>query len=225
MAENLGLILSRARRESVRWLHEGMNLWIFMLVTAFILAVFWLLPGELPSRTRWAGTAFEILGVASVVVGIERFRSDLGKPRIIQAAKSWFSSLRYIFIARPPLQASVTPGTIAMTAQALPPVVLVDGGSIEQRLDNLEKRMLSVQQDINRIDVRINDQRVEVAKKIASEAEERRSAIEDLRNHLEDGLLKDNSLEVAGVAFLLVGLLLANLSNEAAAAFACLGVK
>jgi hypothetical protein len=89
--------ITRSASEARRWLGAGNTFWIWLALTIVILFVFYVVPGQLADRVRWAGTLFEFLGISAVVIGIDRTRRSFGKPSVLQGMWIWVREFRFIF--------------------------------------------------------------------------------------------------------------------------------
>jgi hypothetical protein len=89
-------------------------------------------------------------------------------------------------------------------------------GTVEERLTRLERESIETQSKISKLESKVDQQKRELEAQIASETAQRKANDEQVKMRLEEGLIGDNNLEIAGVAFVCLGLLTANLSPEIA---------
>jgi hypothetical protein len=81
---NMVNYISRCASEARRWIRAGNTFWGWLALTIAILLIFYVVPGQLHDRVRWAGSVFEFLGVGAVVIGIDRARRSFGRPSVLQ---------------------------------------------------------------------------------------------------------------------------------------------
>src|ERR1700674_75551 len=71
-----------ATRDLVTWVAEARCGWLTISVIVASLVVAWAAPAALEVRVRWLGMFFQMLGIATVAVGIRDVRSLFGKPSL-----------------------------------------------------------------------------------------------------------------------------------------------
>ena len=108
---------------AAKWIKEGRPFWVWLAVTATILGVSYYSRGDLETRIRWAGIAFEFLGITTVVYGLNKRRVSFGRKPIFSAFLTWLGEARYAIVRRPPraisIQAGVGSVSVARNAAAL----------------------------------------------------------------------------------------------------------
>jgi hypothetical protein len=170
----------------------------------------------MPNRVRWVGTTFEFIGLTAVLLGVERARRSFGRPSIIKGLIATIAEFRYIFWRRPPINVTMSAGLGLATSVAMGVTVMRTTGTVEERLTRLEQESAETQSKIGKLESKVDQQKRELEAQIASEAAQRKANDEEVKMRLEEGLIGDNNLEIGGVAFLCLGLLMANLSPEIA---------
>lgn len=216
--------ISRSAFEAHRWFRAGGTFWIWLATTIAILLVFYVLvPGKLPDRVRWAGAVFGFLGISAVVLGINRTRRSFGRPSVLQGTWIWLGEVRFIFFRRPP---------ITVSGESLAPVGAMVGvgtvvsrapNSTEARVAQLEKQVTELQAKFGNIEQKVEQQKQELRTEIDKEAAARQAADQGVSRKLEEGMVGDNQLELAGVFYLYLGLVMVHLSTEVAMGLEWLG--
>jgi hypothetical protein len=216
LAARVAAELARSVNELKRFLGEGKYLLGWLAFMAAVLLVFWSMPAELQSRLRWAGTLFEFLGVLTVVMGINHTRVSFGRPSMLEWPRLWLSSARYIFIKRPPISANVNITVPSMTVAITAEAPRMGSNSIEERVAWLEKESETIRVDLNKARSEFATRSDNLRRELDAERAERERDSQAVNRRLEQGMVGDSHIEIAGVAFLVLGLLFANLAQDLA---------
>jgi hypothetical protein len=216
--------ITRSASEARRWLGAGNTFWIWLALTIVILFVFYVVPGQLVDRVRWAGTLFEFLGISAVVIGIDRTRRSFGKPSVLQGMWIWVREFRFIFFRRPPITLSASSSIGISSAVGVATVVTRAAKSMEERVSQLERQVTDLQTNLGNIDKKVDQQKQEFRAELDKEVAARRAADEGVSKKLEEGMVGDTSLELAGVCYLYVGMIMVHLSTEVAMGLVWLGL-
>lgn len=209
--------VKRGVSEAYRWVRGGDTLWLAVILTAVIFIAFYLLPFALDKRVRWAGTLIEFIGVTAVWISIERARSLFGKSSVFRGALIWLGEVRFIFIRRPTVNLSAS---AFLGAGALVGVAEVRAHSqpktTEERVDQLEKEMRGLRDSLGKVGQKVDQQKQELQAQIDGEVAAREAGDQGVSKKVEEGLIGDSALELAGVVYVCLGLLMAHLSEEVA---------
>ena len=209
--------VERSASEARRWFRAGNTFWIWLAVTIVILLVSYeVRHGELVDRIRWAGAAFEFLGISAVVISISRARRSFGKPSVFRGIWVWLGAFRFIFFRRPPV---AIPAALLMGARPVVDVatlVFHAPKSIEERVDQLETQFTNLQTKVMNVDRKVDQPKQEVRAELDREAAERQAGDWGVSNRLEESMIGDTPLELAGIAYLYLGLAMTHLSPEVA---------
>lgn len=217
--------VARSGSEAARFLREGKLFFQWIFAAALILAVFWAFPAELASRVRWCGTFFEFLGVGAVVLGVNRARVSFGKPSVWQLPLIWISSARFIFIKRPAITLSAHAMLGGVSGMAALGTMYVKPVTIEERVARLETQMEETNTKVENVRVELDKQVSAINAELQKERDEREKADKQVNQRLEEGMIGDSHLEIAGVCFLVLGLVMGNLAGEVADGLKLLGIK
>jgi hypothetical protein len=209
--------IKRGASEAHRWVLGGNTVWLVLLLAAAIFIVFYLMPFALDKRVRWAGTLIELIGVTAVWISIERARFLFGKSSVFRGALTWLGEVRFIFIRRPTVNLSASAflglGTSIATAVVR---AHCQPKTAEERIDQLEKEMKGLRDSFEKVKQKIDQQKQELQAQIDREAAARQAADQGVSKKVEEGLIGDSPLELAGVFYVCLGLLMAHLSEEVA---------
>jgi hypothetical protein len=97
-------------------------------------------------------------------------------------------------------------------------------GTVEERVAQLEKEILELQRIIAGVAQKADEQKRQLQARIDAEIAERKESSEQVKRRIEEGVIGDSSLEIAGVAFLYLGLLFTGLASEVTSFFVWLGL-
>lgn len=100
----------------------------------------------------------------------------------------------------------------------------VQGGSIEQRLKNLESDVNAAWNRIEELQEKISLNERALRDGLAKEQKDRQDAHNQLERKLENALIGDNHLEASGVALVFVGIISATIPEELVALFQQIGL-
>jgi hypothetical protein len=222
---NVASYVNRSASEACRWFRAGNTFLAWFALTVVILLTFYVLPGPLPDRVRWAGTLFEFTGVGAVVFSINRARFLFGKPSVLRGIWIWLGDFRYIIFRRPSvnLSASIFEGAEAMAGVGVLSVNTADK-SMEERVEQLEKEMKDLQANLGKLEQKVDQQKQELRTEIDREAAARQAGDQGVSKQVEEGMIGDSAWEVAGIVYVCLGLIMAHLSEEVALCLGWLGL-
>jgi hypothetical protein len=214
------------------WFRDGGPLWIWLAVAAAMLVIPYVfaatllgVPIELADRLRWSGMLFQFAGLAMVVVGLNLSRQVFEQSSIWKAIVAWLGRARYMVVPPKPVNVSATAQAgAALMAGGEATVSVGKGTSIEDRVARLEE-------DLKRLDGKLAETKKDVGKlrsetneKIDKERSERRCEDQKISKRLETAAIGGIHLELAGVAYLVVGIALASVPDESAGLLRALGL-
>jgi hypothetical protein len=215
----------RSFSEARRFLSEGKYFIGWLILTCLILYGFYKVPQDLQTRLRWAGTFFEFLGVSAVVIGISHRRVSFGRPSILAWPRMWISSARYIIFRR-------KTGALSASSQITGAATLGEAGLIVRRPETLDERVASleqeskaVRQEMTKLQAHMNAKTESLHNELCNERAQRERDSQSVNERLEQGMVGDSHLEIAGVAFLLLGLFFGNLAQDLAVLLSHFGLR
>lgn len=199
---------------------EPWPLWVLAALPFAIPLVLSPMLAEMEPRLRLAGLALQLLGVATVAVGIRNVRKQFGLPGIIDKATETARALRWPEPKGRVFNVEVRePAGISASMSAAAAIGIAVQGptpTVEQRLAGLERSLQGASQSIAELRTLIAD---EVgARKAGIEAEEKRRAEADsvVGKALQDATAGGIRLNAMGVVLLFEGLVLSTASMELA---------
>lgn len=198
------------------WLWEARQIWIAAFAIPCVLLLCWIALPNWEPRIRYTGMLLELMGLATVALGIRETRSLFSRPSLLQVARAWFSRFPGF---RQDVKVIVGSGGISMGGAS----VSAFGSSGPAPTATLEERVAILEKSVNQAHLLIH----EANRKIAQETQQRQSEIEVVKRELEDGDSKNKQLleaaaagglylETTGVFWLAFGITLATASNEIA---------
>jgi len=193
--------------------------WIAVGGIALVAAVAVAIGGTPVEEATIAGAGMELLGLATVAVGLSKLGREFGRPSLFDSLGSWFRDLPAVFKKQPPRiinsvgGISITPGT----GSALLTVKAAPGSPIEKRVELLEKAV-DLLRDYHGREIEKLDQAVErVAADLTIEQRERAQVDERLRTTVEELAVGGLHVEVVGVVWLFFGIFLGTLPEQSVA--------
>jgi hypothetical protein len=208
--------VNRSTSEAYRWFRAGDTFWKWLVLTFAISFIFYFVPGQLSDRVRWVGSLFEFMGVCAVVMSINRARLSFGKPSVLRGILIWLGEFRFIVFRRPPISASVALSAGVSSVVGVGAVLIRAPKSTEERIAQLEKQITELETSLGNLDRKLDQQKRELLAEIERESAARQAGDSGVSKKLEEGVIGDSALEVAGIAYLILGLVMANLSTEVA---------
>lgn len=198
----------------LRWLSEPVTVWICAALTAVVVSGCGYWPvGNLEQRLRWTGMIFQLLGLATVAIGIGQMRRLFNHPSVWSQIKAW--------ITRWPVRGN---RTIELSGQATSTsgghtdlqLRAGPGATLEQRVHVLETRMTAAEQREEHLSKEQARQAQDHRRALDAERSARESADEEHRKRLEVSATGGLLLSGIGLVWLIIGTILASASPEIA---------
>ena len=196
------------------WLHEARGAWgaTFAVVVVFLIS--WATFPAWELRVRIAGLVLQLLGVATVAVGLHKTRRLFCRPSLAKIAVGWFRRFpkfgveTRIVVGSVSLSASPT-GFLAHGTVSPPPTA-----SLEERIASLGRGLSRANLLIDRTQGRIEEEARNHGSALKSERRERAVGDARIQTLLEEAAAGGLYLEATGVIWLVLGVTLATASNE-----------
>jgi len=205
-------------RDFVTWIREPRRGWITIGVAIVAYVVVWTYPAAVEPRVRWLGMFFQLLGVGTVALGIKEVRRLFDKPSLRTWTREWlqrFPSLREKH-ATTTAAAGGGGGAISFSGHGLGTVGLGPDAGLQERITKLEKDFLWLLGLLGQYDQRARAAHAELAAVDAREQDDRSKVDAELNRKLEESAIGGIALEVMGLVWLTLGIVLASTSVEIA---------
>lgn len=202
----------------LRWLFIDPWVWWMCICLVLVSGIFiYLCPAIDPEwRARCAGTALQVFGLGTTVLGIQQTRKLFGHRSIFTRVKGWFERWpkRDVTVHLGAGAMVVTGGSAILSVgrAAAPP-----GASIEQRVQRLEEWLPLLEQRDNAIEQQLNDEKANRAQTDEEERKARAAADARLGERLELSATGGLRLSAVGLIWLMSGTVLAGFAPEIAA--------
>jgi hypothetical protein len=204
-------------RAYVRWLFiRPRHVWQFVLVLG---AVLWFAFGcrwfAAEPRIRWAGTALQVAGAVTVILGMRSTRIAFNAPSLGQRIRAWFRDRPRTRRAR-----AMEVGATALsmtTGHVYAQVRAGENASIEDRLRVLEQNVNQLQTGHQELQRQIVAETQARQAAITAAANEGNQALSGLRQSVYAMALGGLDLAQVGILWLIAGILLCGCSVEIAA--------
>jgi hypothetical protein len=181
-------------------------------------------PAEFSDRIRWFGILLEVLAILTIARGLANSFAAFDKPKPIRRFFLWIADFRYVFVHRSPIHASVHMKAGAATIGVAGGVAAMTGGALEDRVGYLERSVKAMEENVAKVTAEAKRIVRELHEALETEAKERRLGDEAVNRKLEDQTIGDANLQVAGLALLLISIVMANAPTEASLFLQYLGL-
>ncbi|MGF1631256.1 MAG: hypothetical protein ACFCUT_17425 [Kiloniellaceae bacterium] len=178
----------------------------------------------LVSWVKRTGLVLQIGGLLAVIWGMRKSLQLFGKSLPEIRALRWLMGLWHVVMPPKPKNVVLSPANIESRIEITAMRLTVQGGSIEQRLKNLESDVNAAWNRIEELQEKISLNERALRDGLAKEQKDRQDAHNQLERKLENALIGDNHLEASGVALVFVGIISATIPEELVALFQQIGL-
>jgi len=199
------------------WLGDGWRVWSSIVVVVVVCTLVSLLPGNTTDHLRYAGLGLQLLGITTIVVGLQDRRRLFDRPSLFEYTRRWLER-------RPRWNAATN--VVALTATMTDSASAKDTISIWRSIPadaTVEERLAALEANIDNLKTKqtqtSTDLHDEIKKRTEAgdvERKARESAIEALQTRVASLGVGDLHLETAGVFWLILGVILATIPQEIA---------
>ncbi len=202
-----------------RWLAEAWRVWIPVSVVVLVLTV----PSQLPLSLaepvlRYFGLAFQLLGILTVVSGLRDKRRLFNRPSLVENIRLWIHR-RPPWGAKP--QTILVAGTGSISLLGSAKVSLWRGvpadASVEARLAALEANLATLRTEQAEAAKEFQEATRKTNEAVDAERRARESAVGSVRVQLDKLGAGGLHVEMIGVFWLVLGVVLATVPGEIAA--------
>lgn len=203
------------------WSRRGVYFFIWvmsvLLAIGFLRLAKWLdLSTKVDDHIRWLACAFEFFGVMLVIVGVDKSRRAFGRSSIFGTAVTWLKDARYLVVRRPPTTTTLLASGGSFRISMGNVRVVAHGSSVDERLEWLKKQISEVNDRVDGAISKMDEQEARTRSDLKAEETAREGADKELMKRLEESMIGDFGVELLGAGYLIVGLFLSNLTQEAA---------
>jgi len=192
---------------TIRWriLVEAMKnawpTWLAIGGIALSVAAGWVFSPDVSATVRYAGTSLQVLGLATVAIGLSETRRLFGRPSLPRKISGWFRRLAAAFTIPKPQTLQVSNGVIAsVTGKGRMVRGLGQGASLEDRVSLLEE-------DLNQLRDELDVEKQEIRQKIKTVREHLERETQERRVENQQAARRIEELAVGGIHLEIVGLL------------------
>lgn len=201
----------------VRWLLQPWRAWVAVGVVIGVAAIASLLPGMPEDRIRYCGLALQLLGVATVVALLQDKRRTFNRQGLFEQFTQWFVA-RPRF--RPKGQTISLSGVAASSATGSATLSVwrhaAPSAPVEDRVAALEGNIEALKRDIESTTKRTVDSASRLTEELNCERQARVATDSAIRSQLEKFAAGGLHIEAAGLAWLILGIVLATIPAELA---------
>jgi hypothetical protein len=221
LIQNLG----RWVRALAHWLVEAWRVWVPVLVVMLVLIVASQLPLSLADPVlRYCGLAFQLLGILTVVSGLRDKRRLFNRPSLLENIRRWLDR-RPRWGAKPQTILAAGIGSISLLGSLKVSVWrgTPADASIDARLAALEANLATLRTEQAESAKEFQEATRKTNETVDAERRARESAVTALRVQLEGLGAGGLHIEMMGVFWLVLGVVLATVPGEIAAALKWVG--
>lgn len=212
--------LRRWVRALAHWLVEPWRVWVPVLVVMLVLIVASQLPMSLADPVlRYCGLAFQLLGILTVVSGLRDKRRLFNRPSLLENIRRWLDR-RPRWGAKPETILLAGTGSISLSGSAKLSVWrgTPADASVDARLAALEANLATLRTEQAETAKELQEATRKTNEAVDAERRARESGVTALRVQLEGLGAGGLHVEMMGVFWLVVGVVLATVPGEIAAA-------
>ena len=201
------------------WLVEAWRVWVPVLLVVLVLTIASQLPLSLAdSMLRYCGLTFQLLGILTVVSGLRDKRRLFNRPSLVENIRRWINR-RPRWGAKPQTILVAGTGSISVSGSArlsvwrgAPP-----DAPVEARLAALEANLATLRIEQAETAKESQEATRKTNEAVDAERRVRESAVTALRAQLEGLGARGLNVEMMGVFWLILGVVLATVPGEIAA--------
>lgn len=196
------------------WAPFPRNVYWVMLPLAAAMLVIYLHSASEPA-IRLTGLVLQLLGIGTVIIGIEKTRELFARPTLRSVFTKWLAERPRL--GRTTVTASLNAGALAMVTGKgrgyvtnNPPA----GATMNERLESLEKNVGLLNSRISGVQGELDTLERQQSAALRQERDARKMADDQLREKLEGLATGGFNISLAGAAWLFVGVTLSTLAPE-----------
>lgn len=199
-------------------LYSARRVWVAVLIPVAIALFAWHALPRWESRLRISGLFLQVAGVLTVAKGLHDTRKLFGRPSLRQHAVRWFKQFPRFGVDTP---MAVGSGSGSSTGSSIGSAMILPGpaASLEERVASLAQELIRTSGLVQETRQRLAEESRDRGREIDSERCERRSGDERVRQLIEEAAAGGLHLELTGVVWLLLGVVLSTAPNEIIAIF------
>lgn len=202
-------------RNIYSWLGQALTAWdtLFGIAVALIIPFLTDTPSE---ALRISGLILQFVGAVIVIVDINGTRKLFGKPGMLASAGLWLKSFP-AFRPRPvTASGTATSPPPSASGRAYVKTPFDSNASIADRISELERVVMGLQDVYGQVDSRIDEAKRELTQEIEKERQERIRSEDSARQLLKAAQTDGLHISALGAVWLLVGMVMSTMPDELA---------
>jgi len=200
----------------IRWIAKPRLLWPCLSVPiacAFPL----ILSSAAEPLVRMTGLFLQLLGILTVVYGIERTRNFFGRPSLVQSAAAWLAEFPSIRGGTPTRIEVSNAGSVLVSGRLSVRHRAGPNANLEDRVRVLEGNVEGLENSRDELQGQLDQANQRLDRELAEERQDRGLQIKALGAQLETSQTGDLGVSLIGAIWLMMGLVLSTSSDEIAA--------
>ncbi|WP_026988879.1 hypothetical protein [Fodinicurvata fenggangensis] len=160
---------------------------------------------------------FQFAGLLTVIVGLNSSRKLFDRDPIWKAILNWLGEARYIIKPKELVKVKSS-GTAAISVEGTGKGTVVSNSekSLDERVQRLEDQLEQLESQLWETKKDLQERDKELKTELAKEQQERQSDSLKIREQIETAAIGGIHIELAGIAYLFLGIALATIPNEIA---------
>jgi hypothetical protein len=217
MLKKISTLWSWACHELTAWVSEPRGFWLTFWVVIALCSVAYLVPMDSEPRIRWLGMIFQLLGVVTVATGIRDVRKLFAKPSLTQELKDWLHRFPLPFRnVSVPITGVAAITEVGDSLEARAWTGQVPNANTEQRIATLERQVNALASLFGGLEEHSRAGFGALRELTEQERDNRQTADDALSRRLEESMVGGISLEITGVVWLSIGIVMSSASIELA---------
>jgi len=201
-------------RRVLAWLGDAYLLWIAVLAIPTLFALACIVFQSWEERIRITGMCLELLGLATVALGLRETRKLFNQPGLLQLAERWLREFPTFY-----RNVRIVTGTGHMSmgdasATGFASASASANASLEERVAILEKSLNQTNMALQEAQEKIDEETQKRTRALEAERQNRETGDESNRRLLQEAMAGGLHLETMGVLWLFTGITLATASSE-----------
>lgn len=206
-------------RALAHWLMEAWRVWVTVVIVVLVAIVASQLPVSVADRVRYCGLTFQLLGILTVVSGLRDKRRLFNRPSLVENIRRWLSrhprwgAKPHTIFDAGTVSISLSDSARASVWRGAPP-----DASVEARLAALEANLATLRTEQAETAKEFQEATRKTNETVDLERRAWGSTVAALRVQLEGLGAGGIHVEMMGVVWLLLGVVLATVPGEIAVA-------
>lgn len=198
-------------------LRDAWPAWVAVAGVVFATVLGFQLSHTKSAGVRYAGMVLQIMGLATVAIGLSQVRQLFGRPSLLWKVLTWFRRIAAAFCRPKPTVVQANTGTIAIrSGRARVMVRASPEDSLDRRVALLEENLYRLQDEVDAKEKEFKKELGTVRDALGQEQRSRETEDRKVSAKLEELAIGGLHLEFVGLIWLALGVLGTSIPDEIA---------